>query len=266
MQASPTRNHPALPLMLLMFVIPLVLMLLYFRVADLSLRLLGLSPIWAALLLLGSVVGSTINIPITRRRVPLADPRLAGMAPAARMFFSMVHYYPPAVVEQVVAVNVGGALIPIAFSVYLLTLPTTPLLLAGLAALIVTVVAKLLARPVPGLGIALPGFIPPLLAAVTAVALVTYLGAPGGAGQAAPVAYVAGTLGTLIGADLLNLPLVLRGGLLAAGPQRLWILRRGVEKTPATQPRILSIGGAGLFDGIFLTGIVAPFLVNLAGR
>lgn len=265
MQAGPTRNHPALPLMLLLLVIPLVLMLLYFRLADLSFRLLGLTPQGAALLLLGSVVGSMINIPITRRRVPLADPRLAGMSPAMQMFLSLFHYYPPAVVEQVVAVNVGGALIPIVFSAYLLTLPTTPVPLALLGVLIVTVITKLLARPVPGLGITLPGFIPPLLAAITAFALVTFFGTPGNVGQAAPVAYIAGALGTLIGADLLNLPLVLRGGLLAAGPQRLWMPGRP-SQAPNTQPRILSIGGAGLFDGIFLTGIVAPFLISLAGR
>jgi uncharacterized membrane protein len=50
-------------------------------------------------------------------------------------------------------------------------------------------------------------------------------------------AYVAGTLGTLIGGDLLH--------------------RRQVT-TLATP--VASIGGAGTFDGVFLTGIIAILL------
>jgi uncharacterized membrane protein len=261
MQTRPTtHNHPWLPLMLLMLVLPVILLLLYFRLATASFRLLGLTPEGASLLLLGSVVGSMINIPLSRRRITLADPRAANLSPAMQWVISTFHYYPPAVVEQVVAVNVGGALIPILFSGYLLTLPTTPVAAAGLATLFVAVVAKLLARPMPGLGITLPSFIPPLLAAGAAIGLVHLFTLSGGA---APIAYIAGSMGTLIGADLLNLPTVLRGGLLAAGPQRLWPARRVDDSPSATQPRILSIGGVGVFDGIFLTGIIAPFLVGM---
>jgi len=46
-------------------------------------------------------------------------------------------------------------------------------------------------------------------------------------------------MGTLLGADLLHL--------------------REIRKYPG----IISIGGAGVFDGIFLTGIVAVFLSGL---
>src|SRR5262249_40287460 len=183
------------PLMLLMLVLPVVLLLLYFRLATASFRLLGLTPQSASLLLLGSVVGSMINIPLSRRRIVLADPRAASLSPAMQWVVSMFHYYPPAVVEQVVAVNVGGALIPIVFSGYLLTLPTTPVAAAALATLIVAVVAKLLARPMPGLGITLPGFIPPLLATGSAIGLVHLFNLAGGD---APIAYTAGSIGTLI--------------------------------------------------------------------
>ena len=58
--------------------------------------------------------------------------------------------------------------------------------------------------------------------------------------QAAPLAYIAGSLGTLIGADLSNLGQV-----------------RGLGAPVA------SIGGAGTFDGIFLTGILAVMLASL---
>jgi uncharacterized membrane protein len=59
----------------------------------------------------------------------------------------------------------------------------------------------------------------------------------------APLAYIAGSLGTLIGADLTNLDKV-RG----LGAPVAWI------------------GGAGTFDGIFLTGILAVLLANLYAR
>ena len=59
-------------------------------------------------------------------------------------------------------------------------------------------------------------------------------------GTAAPLAYIAGSLGTLIGADLSNLGRV-----------------RGLGAPVA------SIGGAGTFDGIFLTGILAVLLACL---
>jgi uncharacterized membrane protein len=50
-------------------------------------------------------------------------------------------------------------------------------------------------------------------------------------------AYIAGSLGTLIGADLLNL-----------------------DKVRGLGAPVVSIGGAGTFDGIFLAGIVAVLL------
>ena len=80
-----------------------------------------------------------------------------------------------------------------------------------------------------GLGFVLPAFIPPILAA--GLSMLLYRENP------APVAYISGTMGTLIGADLLNLNK---------------LKRLGAQK--------VSIGGAGVFDGIYLTGIVAAFL------
>jgi uncharacterized membrane protein len=118
----------------------------------------------------------------------------------------------------------------------------------------------------PGVGITLPTLILPLIAAVTAHFLVVIFGGP--LASAAPAAYIAGTLGTLIGADLLNLPRILRGSLVQSGSHYdevggdpIWNLGREGEPTP---PRyIASIGGAGIFDGIFLTSILAPILAVL---
>jgi uncharacterized membrane protein len=94
---------------------------------------------------------------------------------------------------------------------------------------IVTAVVHWLATPVPGVGIAVPTFIPPLVATGTAWVLQRR--------SAPPLAYIAGSLGTLIGADLLNL-----GQIQGLGAP------------------VASIGGAGTFDGIFLTGILAVIL------
>ena len=105
--------------------------------------------------------------------------------------------------------------------------------LLGVAAVaIVSAVCHALAEPVPGLGIALPVFVPPLAAA--AVALV--LSRP----YAPMLAYISGSLGCLIGADLLNL-----GRIEGLGAP------------------VASIGGAGTFDGIFLTGAFAVLLASI---
>jgi uncharacterized membrane protein len=114
-------------------------------------------------------------------------------------------------------------------SAYALTLAPEALVRALVCTSIVTLVVHRFARPVPGLGIAMPMLIPPVTAAIIAYIL--------GGEHHAVVAYVSGVMGTLIGADLLNL-------------KRLRVLGAPVA----------SIGGAGTFDGIFLTGIVAVLL------
>jgi uncharacterized membrane protein len=250
-------NHTWLPLLLLLFIIPFIFAFLYFGLVQSAFRSLGLTPTGALLFLVASLVGGMINIPLNRRRVVIEDPRNRQISPLMRWFMPYVHYYPPMVREQVIAVNVGGALIPIIFSIYLLLQPTTHVAAALIAMLLVAIIAKLLARPVPGVGITMPAFLVPIIAAGLAFIL---LGSTHGA---APVAYIAGALGTLIGADLLNLPQVLRGGLLAAGPRYMWpfLPSRAAPDQAPNKPQMLSIGGAGVFDGIFLTAVVAAFLV-----
>jgi uncharacterized membrane protein len=140
-------------------------------------------------------------------------------------------YFVPETIEQgatVVALNVGGALIPILISLYLvLRTRLYGRMLIGVA--FVAAVVHSLARIVPGMGIVVPMFVPPLVAAGIAL-LLAFRKAP-------PVAYVSGSMGTLIGADLLNL-----GRIADLGAP------------------IVSIGGAGTFDGVFLTGIIAGLL------
>jgi uncharacterized membrane protein len=104
-----------------------------------------------------------------------------------------------------------------------------------IAVAIVTGVVHLMAYPVPGIGIGVPIFIPPLFTAAVAL-IISREFAP-------PLAYIAGSLGTLIGADLLNL-----------------------GKIQGLGAPVASIGGAGTFDGIFVTGIVSVLLAGWVGR
>lgn len=207
-----------MPVLYLAFfvLLPFLVFMLFFQIAAFSFAKLGLSPHGAVLLLGLSLIGGIINIPVSRRLIK------ERMSPLNYLF-----YYPPRVSEQVIAVNLGGAVVPVLFSFYLLH--RSPLLPTILAAVIVAIVSKALARPVPGMGISLPAFIPPLVAAAAAVLLARE--------YAAPVAYIAGVWGTLAGADLLNL-----------------------NKFRDIGGHVLSIGGAGVFDGIFLVGIVAALL------
>ena len=123
----------------------------------------------------------------------------------------------------------SGALIPAALSVYLISRINFGLSLPILLA-VVTVVVNRLARPVRGVGIAVPGLAPPLVAVLGA-----YLFCP--PDLRAPCAYIASTMGILIGADLLNLGRIRQLG-----------------------APVASIGGAGTFDAIFLSGIIAVLL------
>lgn len=208
------------PLIFLFLFIPLLLVSFFLNLAVFSFAKLGLSPLGALSLLLASLVGSLINIPIYRQRV-------YNQFPQWNPFF-FFFYYPPQVSYQVICINVGGAVIPLLFSLYLLT-TRAPLVPTCLATLIVTAVCKALAQVVPGMGISLPTFIPPVVAALSAILVAPH--------NPAPVAYVAGAMGTLLGADILNLGAICR-----------------------LRAQVVSIGGAGVFDGIFLVALAAALL------
>jgi uncharacterized membrane protein len=145
-------------------------------------------------------------------------------------FFGMRYIIP--MVEEwprtVIAVNVGGAVIPALLSFYLL-LKNGMYGRSFIGVAIVAAIVHGLARPVKGVGIAVPTFVPPLVAASTAL-LLSRRSAPA-------LAYIAGSLGDL---DWCG-PLEPRQDPWARRPRRLH--RRG-----------------GTFDGIFLTGILAVLL------
>lgn len=98
-----------------------------------------------------------------------------------------------------------------------------------LAVAVVSGTSFFLSRPIQGVGIGIPMFVAPAISAIVGILI--------NQDHAAPLAYIGGTLGVLIRADLLRLS---------------WIRQMGIT--------VASIGGAGTFDGIFLTGIVAALL------
>jgi uncharacterized membrane protein len=202
----------------------LVLILQSLRYAYVS---LGVSPGTALLLLFASLVGSVFNIPVTELTPePVVSDRIID-------YFGMQYEVPVVSHWQgtVIAVNVGGAVIPTLLSLYLLA--THHLWIKGMiATAIVALIMHWVANPVPGLGIAVPVFLPVVVTAAVALILSRQ--------EAAPLAYIAGGLGTLIGADLSNL-----------------------DKVSGLGAPVASIGGAGTFDGIFLTGILAVLIANL---
>jgi uncharacterized membrane protein len=211
-------------ILVIAYFIVVVLMISTVRYAYLS---LGVSSSTALLLLFGSLVGSYFNITVAHL------PPEHVFSDEIRGYFGMYWVVPHVQSYRgtAIAVNVGGAVIPTIMSLYLML--TRRLWIRGsVATAIVAVVLHWLAHPVPGVGIAVPIFVPVLVTAVVALLL---------AGEgAAPLAYIAGSMGTLIGADLTNLSQV-----------------RGLGAPVA------SIGGAGTFDGIFLTGILAVLLASL---
>lgn len=207
----------------------LLVALIELRVLRYAYLSVGLSPRAAMLLLLASLLGSYINIPLFH---------VGGghmMTGRVVRYFGMPYIVPTVVnaPDTIVAVNLGGAIIPAALSLYLLF--GRGLWLKGvIATFIVAVVCYRLAEPLPGVGIALPTFVPPVVAAIVAC-LVSWR-------EAAPLAYIAGSMGTLIGADLMNL-----GRIQGLGAP------------------VASIGGAGTFDGIFLTGVLAVLIASVFG-
>lgn len=190
---------------------------------------LGISSATALLLLFASLIGSYVNIPVAQ--FPEQDVIFDRQVD----FFGMRYVVP---VEgdwpgTIIAINVGGAVIPVLLSLYLLT--RNRLWGRGLVAIAcVSALCFWLATPVRGVGIALPLLAPPIGAALVAM-IVSWR-------NAAPLAYAAGSLGALIGADLLNL-----------------------SKIQGLGAPLASIGGAGTFDGVFLTGIIAVLIASIPG-
>ncbi len=210
-------------------VLVIMLFLVQIRVLRYAYMRLGVSSGAAVFLLFASLLGSYVNIPIaTLGEEPMVSEREIS-------YFGMRYVVPMLTdsPEVLLAVNVGGAVIPTLLSIYLLS--KNGLWGRGaIATICIAAICHSLAQPVRGVGIGLPIFVAPVAAAMIA-AIISWR-------NAAPLAYAGGSLGVLIGADLLNL-----------------------DKLQGIGAPVLSIGGAGTFDGIFVTGVMAVLLASFTG-
>jgi len=208
----------ALPLLIIFFIIPFLLAYIVLTVG----LVLGFSPFTTLILYMAILIGSVINIPVLELEKKYRE---------TRSFFEDPFLNIDKDKFITVSINLGGALIPTLISIYLiLGLSIREITAFFIALIIVISISKYFSRVVKGVGIAMPMLIPPV-AAVTASLFATILL---GTGQSslAKISFASGVLGVLIGADLLNLP-----------------------KIKKLDTDMVSIGGAGTFDGIFLTGV-----------
>ena len=217
---------PIIPLIALAFLAFLffIFFVLPIKLAGRAFEKSGVPRRYVFLVLMACLLGSGFDIPVAEvgGHGPVS-PETIRYHSSNRGDFPNGHHG-----KTIIAVNVGGAVIPILVCAYLILRRGWNNRILW-AVVIVSAVIHHLAVPVRGVGVTIPMFIPPISAAVTAYLL---------ARRDAPrTAYIAGTLGTLIGADLLNL-----GRVASLGAP------------------VASIGGAGTFDGIFVTGIVAALL------
>lgn len=224
------RTAPGcLPLLLFFVLLSLPFLFANFLLA--ALEQLGLGSQGAFLAAVGIFLGGLVNIPV--KKIPREEP----LHPRVPALFGLERLLSGAFPRPytVIAVNVGGCVIPCLLVAYeILRIAgrgVWPLVALGIATAASVAVCYRLARPVENVGIALPPLAPALVAAVAALLLLP--------GYAAPLAFSAGVLGPLVGADLLHLKDISR-------------INTGLA----------SIGGAGTFDGIVLSGLVATLLAS----
>lgn len=194
---------------------------------------------WAITLL--SLIGSAVNLPL----FVMESPKPVTYIERINVFGvrRLVPFFESKPKETLVMINLGGAIIPALISGYLLlfSIPSCSpnLWVSYLQTLIVLILVTLSthqsAQVVDGLGITTPAWGPPTMTAFV-VFLLNYFTPVSCATQ---IAYIGGTLGALIGADLMNL-----------------------RKIAGVGP-VVSIGGAGTFDGVYLTGLMSVLLVLL---
>lgn len=212
------------------FALMCLLPVFLYDTARFAFERLGLSPGGAAMVVLGMVVGSFINIPVYAIRKDELQPQ-SSFGPIS---MTLERTYRRVQSATLIAVNVGGCVIPVLVAalqvVRLMRMDDGVLWTAMIVCGASIAVCWKAARPMEGIGILIPGFIPPLVSV-----LGTWLLLSGGTpDQRAATAFLAGVVGPVVGADLLHL--------------------RDMTRTPVA---VVSIGGAGTFDGIVLSGILA---------
>jgi uncharacterized membrane protein len=183
------------------------------------------------LVILGvALIGSYVDIPVWQ--IKNTRPTIVVREVRAFWITYRIPQYALTRTTTTIALNVGGGLVPIVVTLILLKEHPSIWLGALVATALTAVAVHMVAKVVDGVGVVAPTLLPPIAAVLFSL--------PFGGNDLAVTAYIAGTLGTLIGADLSNLGRIAEGG-----------------------TSVASIGGAGKFDGIFLTGIVAVLIASI---
>lgn len=157
--------------------------------------------------------------------------------------------------SSLLAIDLGGALIPLVLSIYLIRLKKLNLVALSVIVFIISVLTYITTEFRPSLGVVseFPFFLFPSFCAL-GLTLIIYRD---NITSAVPFAYASTTLGVLIGADIVRIPQVLIG---------LEQARVDMDLPIAAG----SIGGAGGLDLVFLSGLLAMvpllFLAPFATR
>jgi uncharacterized membrane protein len=224
---------PVLAILLFVGLIIVLIPLLVLGIIGAAFTKLGFSWITAIAVVLLMLFGSYVNIPLYRIKRDMVR-----ISPDTTAVFGSGSPWPvDPVWETLVSINLGGAILPMCISLYLLyqavSITGTSLLVpVGAGILLVALVTFFATRPVPGVGLRVPLLIPALTALLMGMLLF------GGAGIPATVmAFVSGTAGALVGGNIGQL------------------FRIKDLEVPS-----VSIGGAGTFGAIFICCIL-PALV-----
>ncbi|MGR8980452.1 MAG: DUF1614 domain-containing protein [Gammaproteobacteria bacterium] len=216
---------PVISIFILMLIVFFLIALIQIHIFEIAFAKLGLTPEISLLVLIATIIGSGINLPLFSMRAKQTGHLV--MSPDKRLVWEI--FQPAREGQIIVAVNVGGCVIPVCLCAYFISLQLIDPLNIVIGLLILTAVSYKLSRLIPGIGVGMPILIAPLASAAMGLML--------DPSHAAHLAYISGVLGVLIGADILRLKEVVNLG------------------TP-----VAAIGGAGTFDGIFITGIIAALL------
>lgn len=229
-------------ILILLFIIlilfaPLLIYFFFFTALSIG-TALSMSLIEIFLLFMAIMMGSAVNIPIKEYNNPENYYLEREVS-----FFGIRFRMPVTNQKTVICVNIGGAVIPAGASLYfiissLITYSFVRLefILTALVTLsVVILVSNKFAKIVENVGITLPMFLPPSVTVLTSLIASYIFSCP--LDLLGRIAFSTGVLGVLIGADLLNL--------------------KKIRKIGAP---MISIGGAGSFDGIFITGVISAIL------
>jgi len=199
-----------------------------FFLAFTILIIVGLNPLLAFTLTMVSLLSSPLNIvflEVTYYITPIVD--FIKLIPLLHKL-DKLH----------LGLNIGGSVIPTLVSSYLLS--TVVNNQVGLVVFLVSLAAssyviKVGSKLIPGVGVVVPSALPIVLTLSLTIIAHAFTGVD-------PLAfsYSLGSLSTLIGADLLN-------------------LRRVINEVRG----FVSIGGMGVFDGIYLTGLASLILSSI---